>query len=118
MYDYFPNNYNWSLALYSVSSMGLPLSFIGRVAAQLREFSDPADQRAPERWYQTWMALGSKFEDAGHEDRNENRHMSAGAKYRRASVCYLMANRMMSHHDARQIQSYNKGLEAFAAHLE
>ena len=57
MYDYFPNNYNWSLALYSVSSMGLPLSFIGRVASQLSEYSDPADPRAPERWYQTWMAL-------------------------------------------------------------
>ncbi|NNE84444.1 MAG: alpha/beta hydrolase [Alphaproteobacteria bacterium] len=118
MYDYFPNNYNWSLALYSVSSMGLPLSFVGRVASQLSEFSDPADPRAPERWYQTWMSLGSKFESAAQEDHDGDRLFSAGAKFRRASLCYFMANRMMSHHDARQIQSYNKGVEAFAAHLQ
>ena len=64
------------------------------------------------------LVLGSKFDGAAQEDHDGDRLFSAGAKYRRASLCYFMANRMMSHHDARQIQSYNKGVEAFAAHLQ
>lgn len=117
MIDYFPNNYSWSLAISSLGCLGIPASHINRACASLQEVSDPGNPTGSERWYQTWTEVATRFERGGEEDLRLGRHFSAANKFHRASMTFLIANRLISHKDPRQLLSYKKGLETFQKHI-
>ncbi len=117
MIDYFPNNYSWSLAISSLGCLGIPASHINRACASLQDVSDPSNPTGSERWYQTWTEVGTRFERGAEEDLRLGRKFSAANKFHRASMTFLIANRLISHKDPRQLLSYKKGLETFQKHI-
>jgi hypothetical protein len=66
MFEYFPNNYPWSLAVMSALNRGGQVSEVDDACRPLKEIAakknDPAAQDA---WFQSWMKLAERVERLG-----------------------------------------------------
>ncbi|HKA70203.1 MAG TPA: prolyl oligopeptidase family serine peptidase [Xanthobacteraceae bacterium] len=115
MFEYFPSNYPWSLAVMSALNRGGQISEVDEACRPLKEISarrnDPAAQDA---WLQSWMKLAERVERLGDIDAQANHPLSAGRKYLRAGLYYLLAERMPSHKDPRRLVAYRRGIEVYA----
>ena len=115
MFEYFPNNYPWSLAVMSALNRGGQISEVDDACRPLKEIAakknDPAAQDA---WFQSWMKLAERVERLGDIDAQANHPLSAGRKYMRAGLYYLLAERMPSHKDPRRLIAYKKGIDVYA----
>jgi len=118
MFEYFPNNYPWSLAVMGALSRGGQVSEIDDACRPLREIAakknDPAAQAA---WFESWMKLAERVERLADSDAQKNHPLSAGRKYMRAGLYYLMAERMPSHKDPRRLIAYRRGIELYGRGL-
>lgn len=118
MFEYFPNNYPWSLAVMSALNRGGQISEVDDACRPLREIAakknDPAAQDA---WFQSWVKLAERVERLGDLDAQARHPLSAGRKYMRAGLYYLLAERMPSHRDPRHLVAYRRGIEVYAEGL-
>lgn len=114
MFEYFPENYTWNLALNSVMSGGGNISEVDDACRPLKEVSgrgvDPAAQEA---WYESWMKLAERLERLAAADEEAGNDLGAGRKYQRAYLYYIAAERMMSNRDARKLLAYRRVLKTF-----
>jgi dienelactone hydrolase len=117
MFEYFPNNYTWSLAVMSALNRGGQISEIDEACRPLREIAnikalhgDQAQQRA---WFESWMKVAERVERLGQADEAAGHPLSAGRKYLRAGIYYLLAERMPSHKDPRRLDAYQRGIEVY-----
>src|SRR5258705_4614861 len=94
MFEYFPNNYPWSLAVMGALSRGGMISEVDDACRSLREIAarknDPAAQAA---WFESWMKLAERVERLADSDAQKNHPLSAGRKYIRAGLYYFMWER-------------------------
>src|SRR5262249_24114336 len=98
MFEYFPNNYPWSLAVMSALNRGGQISEVDEAGGSLREIAARKnDQAAQDAWLQSWMKLAERVERLGDIDAQAGHPLSAGRKYMRAGLYYLLAERMPSH---------------------
>jgi hypothetical protein len=69
MFEYFPNNYPWSLAVMGALSRGGMIGEIDEACRPLREIAarknDPAAQIA---WFESWMKVAERVERLGDSD--------------------------------------------------
>jgi dienelactone hydrolase len=119
MFEYFANNYPWSLAVMGAISRGGMIGEIDEACRPLKEFAgkknDPASQIA---WCESWMKVAERVERLANLDAQANHPLSAGRKYMRAGLYYLMAERMPSHKDPRRMLAYKRGIEVYAKGLK
>ena len=119
MFEYFPNNYPWNLAVMGGLNRGGQISEIDEACRPLKEIAarknDPAAQDA---WFQSFMKLAERVERLGDVDTQANHPLSAGRKYMRAGLYYLLAERMPSHKDPRRLIAYKRGIEIYAKGLK
>ena len=119
MFEYFPNNYPWSLAVMGALSRGGMISEVDDACRPLREIAakknDPAAQAA---WFESWMKLAERVERLADSDAQKNHPLSAGRKYMRAGLYYLLAERMPSHKDPRRLIAYRRGIELYGRGLK
>lgn len=113
MFQYFPENYAWSMAILHALQMGGVMSEMDDVCRAIKEASARDDQSAQEAWCESWRTIGRRVEGLGDADARAGRNLSAGRKYLRAAVYYLEADRMLGISDPRKVESYKKGLELF-----
>ena len=113
MFEYFPGNYTWNQQILSILSMGAELSEIDEVCRSLMESSDRMDLEAQNAWFDGWNNMAARLEGLALNDEKTGRFLSAGRKYTRAGLYCFMAERVISHKDARRNEIYKKGLEAF-----
>ena len=98
MFEYFPNNYPWSLAVMSALNRGGQVSEVDDACRPLKEIAAKKnDPSAQDAWFQSWMKLAERVERLGDIDAQANHPLSAGRKYMRAGLYYLLAERMPSH---------------------
>ena len=64
------------------------------------------------------MKLAERVERLGDVDTQANHPLSAGRKYLRAGLYYLLAERMPSHKDPRRLIAYKRGIEVYAKGLK
>ena len=117
MFEYFPNNYTWSLAVMSALNRGGQMSEIDEACRPLKEIAgikalagDPTQQRA---WFESWMKVAERVQRLGEADEAAGHPLSAGRKYLRAGLYYLLAERMPSHKDPRRLDAYKRGIELY-----
>ncbi len=71
---------------------------------------DPTQQRA---WFESWMRVAERVQRLGEADEATGHPLSAGRKYLRAGIYYLLAERMPSHKDPRRLDAYKRGIEIY-----
>ena len=88
MFEYFPNNYTWSLAVMSALNRGGQISEIDEACRPLREIAGikalHGDQTQQRAWFESWMKLAERVERLGRADEEAKHPLSAGRKYLRA----------------------------------
>ena len=84
-----------------------PLKEVAGVKALL---GDPTQQRA---WFESWMKVAERVQRLGEADEAAGHPLSAGRKYMRAGLYYLLAERMPSHKDPRRLDAYKRGIELY-----
>jgi fermentation-respiration switch protein FrsA (DUF1100 family) len=117
MFEYFPNNYTWSLAVMSALNRGGQVSEIDEACRPLKEIAGikaiHGDQTQQRAWFESWMKVAERVERLGQADEAAGHLLSAGRKYFRAGLYYLLAERMPSHKDPRRLDAYKRGIEIF-----
>lgn len=114
MFEYFPDNYPWSLGVMGVLNRGGHIGEVDEACRPLRAYS--AKKNAPEAqsaWFESWMKIATRVERQGAEDETAGHNFSAGRKYMRAGLYYLLAERMPSHKDPRRMIAYKKGIAVY-----
>jgi dienelactone hydrolase len=117
MFEYFPNNYTWSLAVMSAINRGGQISEIDEACRPLREVAGikalHGDQTQQRAWFESWMKVAERVRRQAEADEALGRMVSAGRKYLRAGIYFLLAERMPSHRDPRRLDAYKRGLETY-----
>lgn len=111
MFEYFDGNYTWNMAVNLALAMGGSIGDIDDVSRSLRTVAQQNDDEAAEQFFATWDGLGRKVAALAAKDQGDNRTLSAAAKYRRASIYHIQAERM-------QRPSFQPRADAFASSLE
>lgn len=119
MFQYFPTNYSWSLAVSCSIAMGAQISELDEALAPLVPLVKAGNHAAAnEAWYQNWMKLGHKLDALAKADEAAGNAFTASAKYMRAANYYLFAERIASWSDPRRLHAYDEGMGAFRKGLE
>jgi dienelactone hydrolase len=112
MFEYFPENYPWNLALMAAIGGGA----IGEVDEACRPLKEEAvrnDAFAQQAWYESWKKVAERVEALARTHEEAGQYLSAGRKYLRACLYYLNAERMLKHRDPRKVQTYRQALTIF-----
>jgi alpha-beta hydrolase superfamily lysophospholipase len=116
MFEYFPDNYNWSLAVSLAIAMGGEMSEIDSACRPLRGLAAGAvDDATQQAWFDSWTATADRLDELAARDEAAGRLPSAARKRRRACAYHLMAERMMTNLSPLKTKSYAKALAAFRA---
>ena len=119
MFEYFPENYTWSLATMSVLNGGGNISEVDDACRPLKEISKRGeDPVALESWYESWKKVAERVEQLAMRDEEAGNYLSAGGKYLRATLYYIAAERMLTNLDPRKLQTYRQFLNTFKKGLQ
>ena len=114
MFEYFPDNYNWSLAVALAIAMGGEPSEIDSACRPLRDLARTAvDDATQHAWFDSWTAVADSLDGLAAKDECAGHSRSAARKLRRSAAYHLMAERMMTNLSPMKMESYNKALDAF-----
>jgi pimeloyl-ACP methyl ester carboxylesterase len=114
VFEYFPDNYNWSLAVALAIGMGGEPSEIDSACRPLRELARAAvDDATQQAWFDSWTAVAERLEELAARDEGAGHIASAARKRRRVAAYHLMAERMMTNLSPLKMKSYEKALAAF-----
>ena len=113
MFEYFPDNYPWSMATSLALGYGAAISEVDDACRPLREASLRNDQPAQQEWFESWKRVAQRVEALGLDHEKAGQRISAGRKYVRACIAYFMAKRMLPPSDGRKLEAYKQGLAAF-----
>ena len=76
MFEYFPDNYPWSMATLMAMNAGGNISEIDEVLSNLRAFSGANDDEANQAWHNAWSSLGERNKRLAESDKNFNFNLS------------------------------------------
>jgi dienelactone hydrolase len=117
MFEYFDDNYVWNMAVNLALAMGGSIGDIDDASRSLRPLAKMQDHAAAERFFAAWIDLGSKLRRLAQENEARGQLLSAGAKYRRAFIAFIQAERMQRPDFAPRKQAYRKALDCFSRFL-
>ncbi len=113
MFEYFPENYTWNLAFMSGMNRGGALGDLDKACRSLRPYAGRRDAVAQQAWYESFMKVAERTEALARRDEAAGNLFSAGRKYVRAGVYYLLAERMPSHTNPAKAIAYRRALAAY-----
>ena len=113
MFEYFPENYTWNLAFMSGVNRGGALGDLDEACRSLKAHAGRRDAVAQQAWYESFMKIAERSEALARHDEEAGNLFSAGRKYVRAGVYYLLAERMPSHKNPGKAVAYRKALAAY-----
>jgi dienelactone hydrolase len=113
VFEYFPTNYTWNLAVMAACNGGGIISEIDDACRPLIEAGRRNDAAAQESWMQSWMKVAERVGAMALAEEDRGWRRSAGRKYWRAAVYAFVAERLMSSLDARRDHVYGKALDYF-----
>ena len=113
MYEYFPDNYAWSLTTATMIDEVGTMTEVDEALRPLMPIAGGDPRVAGEGWYQAMTKAGEKQERLAERDEKAGHALTAARKWHRAGVYHLRAERFIQHGDPRQILSYKRGIETF-----
>jgi dienelactone hydrolase len=113
MFEYFPRNYPWSLAVMGALNRGGEIGEIDDACRPLQEASVRNDDAAQVEWYANWKKIAERVESLARAHEAAGQGLSAGRKYLRAGVYFITAERMLNHRDPKKVEVYKQALAAF-----
>lgn len=108
MFQYFPTNYVWSLAVNAALEGGGKIGEIDEVCRPLLELAAQGADVGTEAFFQAWVAMGEKLVGLADEDEARGRLFSAGEKLERAVQYFACAERMQAHGFAPRVALYKR----------
>ncbi|RBY79856.1 alpha/beta hydrolase [Geodermatophilus sp. TF02-6] len=118
MFRYFPDNYVWSLSVSIALNCGGQIGEIDQICAPLTAAARDGDDAGTEKFFQSWCDFADGLVARAEQDLADGHPLSAGARYARASVYYLVAERMQSRHYAPRQDAYRKSVETYRLAVE
>jgi dienelactone hydrolase len=113
VFEYFADNYNWSLATALAIGMGGELTEIDAACQPLRRVAASATtDDAQQVWIDSWTAVARRTRQAAERDEALHHFRSAARKWRRVAIYELMAERMISNVHPAKNETYRRALEA------
>ncbi|MFP3566653.1 alpha/beta hydrolase family protein [Paraburkholderia sp. SIMBA_030] len=113
MFRYFPTNYVWNLSIDLAIEMGARIGEIEAMCAPLQEAAKQADAEGTRAFRETWVGMADKLSELAQDDESRGRLLSAGAKYKRASIYLLTSERMLAHDSPGRKELYRRELDVF-----
>ncbi|MGY1812620.1 alpha/beta hydrolase family protein [Blastococcus sp. SYSU D00820] len=96
MFEYFPGNYVWNLAVVATLHNGGALAEIDEACRPIREAAAQGADAGTAEFFTAWQAVADRLVGLAEEDEAAGRELSAGEKYRRAALYLINADRMQS----------------------
>lgn len=118
MFQYFPSNYVWNLTINIVLNTGGHIAEVDRICRPLIEISKQGDDEGTGQFFRAWVEMADKVAGFAARDEASGHGLTAGAKYARASVYYLAAERMQHRNFPPRQEAYAKGLATFRKAVE
>ncbi|MFL2654163.1 MAG: alpha/beta hydrolase family protein [Alphaproteobacteria bacterium] len=113
MFEYFPDNYSWSLTTATLFDEVGTISEPEEALRAVKHLAGGDKATANEAWFEAFMKLAEKLERLGDVDLNEGHPLTAARKYHRAGIYYLRAERFLHHSDPRELMTYNRGINIY-----
>jgi dienelactone hydrolase len=113
MFEYFPQNFAWSLAVAMADGCGAELGDIDDACRSLVPLAAQAGAASARAWAASWTRVAERIAAQASADETRGRAFSAGARHRRACACYMLAERQMPVGDPARLQVYHRMLEHF-----
>lgn len=118
MFEYFPTNYVWNLALNLAISSGAQIGEIDQACRPALEAAKQGDDAGVRMLTDSLVKLGDRVARMAEADLAKGRQLSAGAKFRRAAVYYSTAERLHAPLDPDRMALYLKMLQTFQKFVE
>ncbi|WP_027820305.1 alpha/beta hydrolase family protein [Paraburkholderia bannensis] len=114
MFRYFPTNYVWNLSIDLAIEMGARMGEIEAMCAPLQEAAKQPDAEGTRAFREAWVKMADTLCELAAEDEARGRLLSAGEKYKRASIYLLTSERMLAHDSPGRMALYQRELDVFA----
>jgi dienelactone hydrolase len=115
MFNYFPDNYWWSLNVMSAIGMGGEISEIDEICKPLQHAAGREnDDYARDQWCESWSRMAARLERVAQGDEAIGHRTGASRKYLRAASYQLIGEGMLRPGQRGKVQAYEQALELFA----
>lgn len=113
MFEFFRENYVWNLSVNIALNTGGHIAEIAEACAPLLSAAQDGTDAGTEQFFRSWTGLADRLVGLGEEDEAAGHALTAGARYYRAAVYYMTAERLQSRHFTPRQEAYRKMLDAF-----
>lgn len=110
MFEYFPGNYVWNLAVVATLNNGGMIGEVDQACRPIRAAAAGTDA-GTEQFLHAWSAVADRLISLARDDEAAGRALSAGEKYRRAALYLLNAERMQSIYEPERLTHYRRAIE-------
>ena len=114
MFRYFPTNYVWDLSVNLAIEMGARIGEIQEMCAPLQDAAKQPDKAGVAAFRETWQRMADKLCSLAEEDLVLGRNISAGEKYKRASIYLVTCERLQAHGATGRAELYSKFQTVFS----
>ena len=112
MFEYFPDNYSWSLAAHMAIDMGGEISEVDELCRPLVCLAATGEAHA-EAWFAAWAAMAERLERLAREDDVRGWTRAAGRKLLRAAAYLFIAERQVIVKSPATLAAYRHAVELF-----
>jgi dienelactone hydrolase len=112
MFEYFDQNYPWSLSVMMSLAEGGQLTEIDDASRPLLEHQT-AGKSGDAEWTRSWSRVAERVEALGRADADAGRRRSAGRKLKRAANYWIKAERMLPGRTPGEYAMYRHAIECF-----
>ena len=113
LFQYFPGNYVWNLAVNMAIESGGRMGEIEDMCRPLLEAAARGEDAGTGEFLRQWVRMADQLVTLAGEDEAQGRLLSAGAKLQRAALYYLVAERMQGQGHPSRADTYARAQQAF-----
>lgn len=111
MFEYFPGNYVWNLAVVAALNSGGLIDEVDRACRPIREAATRGEDAGTPDFLRAWTALTDQLVARAEEAEKAGHPRTAGELYFRATNYLCQAERMLARTDPYRIPTYRRVLE-------